>query len=121
MFLLPFSMFVFALIAISVIPLVHTADPPYSIHNNRWEISCKPKHRHVVSRFTRTSAAKCIHKLHLLSEMKLLAQTAPGTLHLTASVEGVSNRRICQSSTVLFQGLNLAGLIYVFCQLLYLR
>lgn len=104
-------MFVCALIAISMIPLVCMADPPYSIHSNRWEIPCKPKCRHVASRFTRMSAAKITHKPHLLSKMTLLAQTAPGTLLLTISVEGVFNRRICQSSTVVFQGLNLVGLI----------
>lgn len=114
-------MFVFALVANSVFPLVRMADPAYSLHSNRWEISCKPKHRHVASRFTRVSAAKYTHKPRLLSKMMLLAQTAPGILLLTASVEGVSNRRICQSSAVLFQGSNLVGLIYVFCQLLCLR
>lgn len=56
-------------------------------------------------------SCKITHKTHLLSQMTLLAQTAPGTLLLTISVEGVFNWRICQSSTVVFQGLNLAGLI----------
>lgn len=75
------------------------ADSLYSIHSNRWEILCKPKHRSVAPRSTRVSAAKYTQKPYLLSKMMLLAQTAPGTLLLTASVEGVSNQTLCQSYT----------------------
>lgn len=75
-----------ALIAIFVFPFIRMADPPYSIHSNRWEISCKPKHRGVAPRFTRVSAVKYTPKPHLLSKTMLLAQAVPGALLLTASV-----------------------------------